>query len=655
MSDKRLAFVCVSLLLSGCFFTRTPHAIAKDAVSPQLSKSLHATADCGFPNSVRDGLSIVQYFHLAEIYILQFRLNMAKKCIEKLRRCQPASEAEKRAKILESTLLPLNQPDDEALRLIEKTIAADKNNRAESLKMAKECVERFPKFEWSYLLLGQYLSGPFGNPEKQSRQLYLKVLELNPKNVIALAALTDIASHQFNDTANKEALQYFQRLKAANPYYFEGDLEWESERWKPRKPEAPPKAQPATSATKQQDKSQIRKVSEKKVVSKQAESIKYSVLKPSVKPFWEKQYSFIDTSGKQVFEVGPNVDVVSYFREGLLLVNGAEGSHGRGINSGNGHTQYWKKNGDLAFAAEFTDGRSSSDGMLAFNKDRGSWGFANHNGDVVIAPKYFHIMPFSDELAAVEIDRHWGFINKQGQLVIEPIYTKCLPFSEGLAAVEIDGKVGFIDRNGHFSIAPIYDLARSFSEGLARVVTLMGTEKAHHMQYINHSGKVCLDINAIRKRYGGEIYEKGPDWLGFDIDSTLVARRLQIGSGKQEYDYYDFHDHLLLVWLRDKYGYVGPSGAVQIQPKFEEACRFSDGRAKIVVGGKVGYIDKQGDIAIKPKFLKGENFADGRAAVTMDGEHWGYIDTAGKMVIKDKFAEANSFSEGLAKVELTEP
>ena len=44
--------------------------------------------------------------------------------------------------------------------------------------------------------------------------------------------------------------------------------------------------------------------------------------------------------------------------------------------------------------------------------------------------------------------------------------------------------------------------------------------------------------------------------------------------------------------------------------------------------GKVGYIDKSGAYVIEPQYEKAKSFSDGRAAVEQD-EMWGFIDTTG--------------------------
>ena len=62
------------------------------------------------------------------------------------------------------------------------------------------------------------------------------------------------------------------------------------------------------------------------------------------------------------------------------------------------------------------------------------------------------------ELFPVLYKGRWGFIDRQGEMVIEPRFLDAEPFSEGLAAVEIevsdDFRWGFIGTDGELSIDP---------------------------------------------------------------------------------------------------------------------------------------------------------------------------------------------------------
>ncbi len=66
-------------------------------------------------------------------------------------------------------------------------------------------------------------------------------------------------------------------------------------------------------------------------------------------------------------------------------------------------------------------------------------------------------------------------------------------------------------------------------------------------------------------------------------------------------------------------------------------------------------IDPQNNVRwlVEPKFQDADDFSEGRAAVKLNGK-WGYIDVNGKMVIRPRYDLAFEFSEGLAWVRTTD-
>lgn len=111
-------------------------------------------------------------------------------------------------------------------------------------------------------------------------------------------------------------------------------------------------------------------------------------------------------------------------------------------------------------------------------------GFADLNGQIVIAPAYRAAGAFSEGLAPVVVagaeGDNVGFIDHSGKLVIpakfpiEEGYYVILPkqlyrFSEGLAVVPRDGLFGYIDKTGAWKIPPAFVSARPFHEGFAAV------------------------------------------------------------------------------------------------------------------------------------------------------------------------------------------
>lgn len=128
---------------------------------------------------------------------------------------------------------------------------------------------------------------------------------------------------------------------------------------------------------------------------------------------------------------------------------------------------------------------------------------------------------------------------------------------------------------------------------------------------------------------------------------------------------------LLPVKVSSKWGYVNGSGQMVINPQFDNANDFHEGRAAVCLGkpctwwdapspneSRWGFIDASGKMVITPQYGSATDFSEGAASVcTGDCSSnptkpfsRGYIDHDGKVVIPMQFGIASSFSEGLAQV-----
>jgi hypothetical protein len=140
------------------------------------------------------------------------------------------------------------------------------------------------------------------------------------------------------------------------------------------------------------------------------------------------------------------------------------------------------------------------------------------------------------------------------------------------------------------------------------------------------------------------------------------------------------------------FGYIDRAGRVTINPQFNSATDFSEGLARVLVGGhfdssvnrvvdaKWGFIDRTGKYVIMPQFDHAGDFHEGLAMVGIgspglsDGLgdfsdfKYGYIDRKGRWQINPQFdwhicrddgvseqnatPDAVSFSEGMAVVKI---
>ncbi len=244
----------------------------------------------------------------------------------------------------------------------------------------------------------------------------------------------------------------------------------------------------------------------------------------------EEKHGYVDISGRLV--ILPRYKMARLFCDGWAAVDGCyidktgtkvlEGDFGdfsKGLAANIGHSNpdlvIRDKTGKTVAALETglaTSSRQISEGMVAViqmargpeagGKDRGHWGFANTNGQVVVPCQFFGVGDFGDGLApvakdvkpdAAEIRRgpgriRWGYVNRTGALAIPARFAEAGHFSEGLAAVRDESNQwSYIDQAGAVVLKVDCDEAGQFLGGLARLVC------ANQWRYIDRSGKTVWD------------------------------------------------------------------------------------------------------------------------------------------------------------------
>ena len=122
---------------------------------------------------------------------------------------------------------------------------------------------------------------------------------------------------------------------------------------------------------------------------------------------------------------------------------------------------------------------------------------------------------------------------------------------------------------------------------------------------------------------------------------------------------------LYLIKHRDRYGYIDSTGFTVVQPQFELARDYYDGRAwfrtnvrvrRIRKGNELeavaleprwGMLDEGGNIILRPLFVEVEDFFGGRAQVYEDSV-WGFVDLYGREYVEPTYEAVAYYCNGYA-------
>ena len=72
----------------------------------------------------------------------------------------------------------------------------------------------------------------------------------------------------------------------------------------------------------------------------------------------------------------------------------------------------------------------------------------------------------------------------------------------------------------------------------------------------------------------------------------------------------DMNTSLVPILSGKSYGYINLEGVYMINPQFDEAGEFFDGRALVRKGNLYGYIDEKGTYVIPPKYVSATPFSE---------------------------------------------
>ena len=323
--------------------------------------------------------------------------------------------------------------------------------------------------------------------------------------------------------------------------------------------------------------------------------------------------------------------------------------------------------------------------------ENGKWGFADEDGQMVIAAIFDDVEPFQGDIAVVQKDSLWGFIDRNSSPLGRGfVYDVITSFgNDGLFKAYYKGKWRLHDVNGVELASHVYDAVSIVHRGVAVVV--VGNNKG----LINSKGDVLLrpeydelelgDVVIYGKAYGkpgstigmcdyeghviipegvmqsayppsdgvalGMVWDKGNTgrtWALFDTRSQDVT----LLPSPQGIRYKAFKNGFSHVVKTQKQQYFIDKTGNQCTPNYEWVGNRNEGCYVVKHEGCYGVIDSMMNIMIPCEYFDGGEIVSEGVWNTMEDDEWGYLNLQGQKAIPFAYEFAQPFSRGYASVGL---
>ncbi|MBX9850876.1 MAG: WG repeat-containing protein, partial [Cytophagaceae bacterium] len=268
------------------------------------------------------------------------------------------------------------------------------------------------------------------------------------------------------------------------------------------------------------------------------------------------------------------------------------------------------------------------------------WGLYDHKGNILIKPKYAKLNSYSEGLiAAQREDGTWGYIDENGNTEIIFRYSFVENFEKGVAKVSIPYSVikkdlyAIIDKKGEYVISPgDYDF---YKVGLIKIdkgKASMVIPKEKYSAYESVNNKY---IRVFLNDKSGIIDADGREIIPPVYDK--VSNPSEQGIFIVEKDF--------------KYGIIDNNGTIifKLSNRYERIFGFKGGFSKILLRGKYGFIDKHGDIYISAQYPEAGDMSDSMVNVIIR-DKWGFLDYRETLKVQPYYEEVSPFKRGIALV-----
>lgn len=350
--------------------------------------------------------------------------------------------------------------------------------------------------------------------------------------------------------------------------------------------------------------------------------------------------------------------------------------------------------------------------LKPYENEKGKWGYADLEGNVVIEPTYETAEEFIDGKAKVSSKQKFGIIDTLGNVIVPLKYANIGAYNKyGLAQINSGGKVedgvvtggklGYINEAGEIVLPAKYDEIGFFDKtntawvksgkkyGLINISGALISEVKYSAHSTFEDNGICwVNVGGVEQAdktvvgglwgylntLGEEIV--APKYLS--VRKGFVDGISWVQNSKRKYAYIKesgellngvFYDQIAdqfsgnLTWVKDdnKFGYINIQGETVTELKYDGAYSFSGGMAAVGLKESKkspvmwGYIGEDGQEIFAPQFesviIKANK---GRAFIQQNGK-WAFVDDKGNILSDFEFSVVSEITDDAKALVSTTP
>ncbi|KGP74423.1 WG repeat-containing protein [Pontibacillus yanchengensis] len=252
------------------------------------------------------------------------------------------------------------------------------------------------------------------------------------------------------------------------------------------------------------------------------------------------------------------------------------------------------------------------------SKEGERWGYIDARGDFRIQPQFGRANDFQKNgLAIVEDENgNYGVIDTKGQFIVKPEYQYIAPYQDGRAVVSDQNGYGVIDEKGNVLTNKYYSFIGSYQDDVA--VFSQQKEEGTLYGYLNKKGEEVIPAQYLL----AEDFKERKALVKIHENQYALLNKEGKLLYTYPYPYVGQRGDGLLVFQREtdgKYGYINEKGKVILEPQYDGAQAFRDGRAVI---NRIddylyyyGLINKSGKKILDTEYNDIEQLGENRIAV----------------------------------------